>query len=145
MVAMLNPPFKQYEGKSHYVFPSHYYFVHEAPQGLAVIVLHIFSKPHRSEFTVEFGWSRLGRLPEVLSTALILDDVAAGHMRYLEPEYLNRVRMFFAKDTWWHFSAAHPDESDSSLTIANKVIRDKVLPFVLRALNPDDDTNSPSP
>jgi len=131
----LVPSFELYKGKSEYIFPSSYYFVHrESERGMAVIVLHIYSKSHRSEFTLGFGWSRLGRLPEVLSAWFALEDAAAGRVHYSDEEYMNRVRMFLGKDTWWHFSSENPSESEANFAAAAQVIREKVVPFVMGAL-----------
>ena len=135
MVARTHPEFLPFRGTSTYMFPSHYYFSYQdRARGLLVLDLYINQKTNTSEFTVQFGWSRLSRLPEVLSVHFYMDDVEAGTRRYAQPEYLQRVAMFLGNDTWWRFESVDPAECEKVLIAVEQLLRDKVIPYLVGAL-----------
>jgi len=135
IVAKTDPQFLPFNGASPYVFPSHLYFSYERPgRGMLFLDLSINQKSDKSDFTLQFGWSRLGRFPEVLSVHYYMDDLAAGIRRYSQPEYMQRVMMFLGRDTWWCFDGSNPEQCEEVLKVVEDILRAKIIPYLVGAL-----------
>jgi len=99
MLRALDPPFREFEGSSSYIRSSDYAYARRAKRTvLLFLVLHINSKGWQS-FTVEFGWSRLERFPEVLWAHF--PDLTVDPKRLKLKEYRQRIRVFLDGDKWW--------------------------------------------
>jgi hypothetical protein len=136
IVASLNPQFLPFSGASEYIFPKHSYYSYKHSSDSSLFLdLYINQKNNTSDFTVQFGWSRLGRFPEVLSVHFYMDDFQAGVKRYSQPEYLQRVAMFLGGDTWWPFDSGNPTECTKTLKTVEDLLREKVVPYLVKALD----------
>jgi hypothetical protein len=146
MVQKEEPAFEGFKGKSMWLMSSEYAYV--ARWSHIWMFLTIYANPKGLQsFTIEFGWSKLLRYPEVVSSEFC--DSEPNPKRFQEPEYMDRIRVFLGEDTWWYLEdqndlKAHFDKREISDVQANervqRALRDirptlvsGILPFLREA------------
>ncbi len=148
MVGQVVPPFQAFKGKSAYIFPCEYAYVHCAAESIWLFLVLFINPKGRESFTLEFGWSLKGRFPEVLSIDFL--DMEPERRRFVEEEYIQRIGVFRGRDTWWfvedeeksreyfqkHFSypAVTPEQAEAAVNSAmedvKQLLEAKVLPYL---------------
>src|SRR6516162_2929624 len=100
MVRGLELPFEEFSGKSEYLLPIDYAHVHRVNEKLWLFLVLYINPKGRQCFTVQFGWSTLGRFPEVLD--MRFPDLEVKKERFREKEHFQRVAVFLGHDQWWY-------------------------------------------
>jgi hypothetical protein len=127
----LPPGFRSFRGKTDYLWPGQIPFYAQTDNLWLFVVLYISPKSV-DEFTVEFGWSRLRRYPEVLSVRC--PCITPTHAEFDSDEYLNRLGVLWDSDYWW---LVGPDSLGSKpapqldLNAALQDLEDKMRIFLL--------------
>lgn len=98
------PAFNLLRSKSMYIFPGErvYYRIPRDP--IYCLIILVPSRKDTDEFTIEIGWSKLGRFPESLRPSLQLPT--ATRTEFEQTEYVCRLSYFWTRqDVWWRVGA----------------------------------------
>jgi hypothetical protein len=118
--------FSIYVDASEYLWPNEVAIVNS----LSNIDLFIIFSPHEqdsSRFTLDVGWSRLKRFPQVPARPC-LDQPDIDRSEFVNDEYFTRVGLIAAnRDRWWH--VGKDGNYKEPLKAATDNIRDIVVPY----------------
>jgi hypothetical protein len=103
------PDFKFYPLKGHPYYASNE-LVFVKKENIAWLILIALPNPKKSTFTIEYGWSKNHRLPELPGRpSIVFDD----ENKFEKAEFVERIGVFFAErgDFHWRVSEENIKES----------------------------------
>ena len=121
-----------FEDKSYYLWPNEVAIISRQDS----IDLFIVFSPHSqdsSRFTVDIGWSRLKRFPEV-DMRPCADAPDAQHSEFTKSEYFTRAGIVSGKpERWWN--ANRTGSFDQPIQSAAECIRETVNPYLQKLMD----------
>jgi hypothetical protein len=99
LVANLDPTFVPFKTKSEYLFASNYPYILRTNEDIVLFLVLFLDPKGRERFTVEFGWSREGRFPEVHPIAPY--QVGSKAECFEKREFLQTIGPSGGAEQWW--------------------------------------------
>ena len=117
----LFPGFGLFDGESSYLWPNEIAY-HKKVQGFDLFLVLSPHEQDSSQFTVDVGWSRKGRFPELMMRPSFIDP-DEDHSEFSQDEYFTRIGILEnGIDKWWKITSPE-DAADTLKNVAAEVER----------------------
>ena len=134
------PEFKPVKMKSQYIWPGERVFCWVVADSVGCYIVLVPSQKGYDEFTVEIGWSKLDRFPEISARGIHVPQ--PDHSEFARDEFLCRLSSLWGSaDFWWQFYDVNKVMSDpvQHILIQTKKLttaeaEETVLPHVVSAI-----------
>jgi hypothetical protein len=126
------PAFKPLQSKSMYLFPGERVYYRIPREPIYCLIILVPSQKDADEFTIEIGWSKLGRFPES-GTRPSLQLPTAARTEFEQAEYVCRLSdLWTREDVWWRVGAT------AKLDILNPKDQLEALMARVKPVSPED-------
>lgn len=123
------PSFKRWTEKSLFIWPGELVF-HEAIISLNTFIVFSMHEQDDSLFTVDIGWSRQKRFPEI-DMRPCDENPQSDAVLNEEKEFMTRLGILMNKDDcWWSVSDGSLGSIDAAVTDAVSAIKRYALPYL---------------
>jgi hypothetical protein len=125
------PAFRPLKTESMYIFPGEQVYYRMPREPINCIIILVPSRTDTDEFTIEIGWSKLGRFPECMRPCL--EPPTSARAEFEQPEYICRLSHLWGReDVWWRVGSA------AKLDLLNPEDQVKALMARVRSVSPEE-------
>ncbi len=134
-LARLSPSFIPYAERSVYLSSAERAYFHSVNSDVQLFLILVPDRKGADRFTIEIGWSKLGRFPR-LSMRPSFDEPTESGEEFLLDEYVCRLgRVMVGADRWWHVPRVADEKTvpgDASLQASIDEVASRVVDEIRR-------------